>query len=87
MPIFKKELQASETTVVVGSGSFPLSAKNQHDSLVVYYEETNQDERETLKFYCFMTGQDSPAPHLAFLDTVMLNNGNFVVHVFWESVE
>ena len=87
MPIFEKELRSSETTIVVGRGSYPLSAKNQHDKLVVYYEETNREEQETLTFYCFMTGQDSPAPHLTFLDTVMLNNGNFVVHVFWEFVE
>ncbi len=85
MPIFKKELQASETTIVVGRGSYPLSAKNQHDRLVIYYEETNRSEKETLKFYYFMTGQDYHTPYLNFLDTVMLNNGNFVIHVFWES--
>ena len=87
MPIFKKELQASETIVLVGRGSYPLSAKNQHDKLVVYYEETNQHEQETLKFCYFLTGQNSRIAHLNFLDTVMLNDGNFVVHVFWESLE
>ena len=87
MPIFKKELQLSETTIMVGRGSYPLSAKNQHDSLVVYYEETNRDEQEALKFHYFMTGQDYRAPYLNVLDTVMLNDGNFVVHVFWESVD
>ena len=87
MPIFKKELQLSETTIMVGRGSYPLSAKNQHGRLVVYYEETNRNEQETLKFYYFMTGQDYRAPYLNFLDTVMLNDGNFVVHVFWESID
>ena len=86
MRIFKHTLESSDSVLTVGWGSQLLSVKNQKGRAVLYYIESFSQRKQQIRIKIFLTGEELPEI-MHFLDTVMLNNGDFVVHVFWEPAE
>ena len=88
MRIFKHILESSDSILSIGWKSRILTAKNQRDQIVVYYAESFSQRKQQIRIKTFLTGEELPdISNMHFLDTVLLNDDSFVVHVFWEFVE
>lgn len=88
MCIFKHTLESSDSILSIGWKSRILTAKNQRDQIVVYYAESFSQRKRQIRIKTFLTGEELPdISNMHFLDTVLLNDDSFVVHVFWESIE
>ena len=88
MRIFKHTLESSDSILSIGWKSRILTAKNQRDQIVVYYAESFSQRKQQIRIKTFLTGEELPdISNMHFLDTVLLNDDSFVVHVFWEFVE
>ena len=84
MRIFKHILESSDSVFTIGWKSRVLSAKNQRDQIVVYYAESFSQRKQQIRVRIVTTGQEMPEMH--FLNTVLLNDDSYAVHVFWEEV-
>ena len=88
MRIHKHILEASDSVLTVGWKSRLLSVKNQKGRDVLYYAESFSQRKQQMRIRIFATGEELPEiSNMHFLDTVMLNNGDSVLHVFWEPIE
>lgn len=82
-------IQKYEIPIVGGNSiSIPengrvLSVKNQNEHLVVYVDVDENSRKVEWKFDVVMTGQSSPTTKNQFIDTVIMEKGLFVVHVFF----
>lgn len=82
--VFKYQLKIqAEQEIELPSHSRVLSVKNQRNSIVLY-AEVREDIKETKKIKVFLvcTGDKVPSDATLFLDTVLLNNGIYVLHVY-----
>lgn len=82
--VFKYQLKIqAEQEIELPSHSRILSVKNQRNSIVLY-AEVREDIKETKKIKVFLvcTGDKVPLDATLFLDTVLLNNGIYVLHVY-----
>ena len=84
MRIFKHVIESSDSVLTIGWRSRVLSAKNQKGKIVVYYVESFSQRKQQIRIRAVATGQEMPEMH--FLNTVLLNDDSYVVHVFWEEV-
>lgn len=64
-----------------------LSAKNQNNRLVVYVDVDENSRVVEWKIDVLLTGQLSPSKNSQFIDTVLLDNDTFVVHVYFSGKE
>lgn len=58
------------------------SAREQRGLIVVYAECNNDDPKQIVCFYVAMTGEEIKANNMHFIDTVFLNDGDLVMHVY-----
>ena len=82
--VFKYQLKIQAVQEIeLPSHSRVLSVKNQRNSIVLY-AEVREDIKETKKIKVFLvcTGGKVPSDATLFLDTVLLNNGIYVLHVY-----
>ena len=82
--VFKYQLKIQEEQEIeLPSHSRVLSVKNQRNSIVLY-AEVRKDIKETNKIKVFLvcTGDKVPSDATLFLDTILLNDGNYVLHVY-----
>ena len=87
MRIFKHIVESSDSVLTVGWESRILTAKKQRDQIVVYYAESFSQSKQQIRIKTFLTGEALPEiSNMHFLDTILMNDGYFVVHVFWKSV-
>ena len=87
MRIFKHVIESSDSVLTIGWRSRVLSAKNQRGKIVVYYAESFSQRKQQIRIKTFLTGEELPEiSNMHFLDTILLNDDSFVVHVFWEEV-
>jgi hypothetical protein len=84
--IYKYELQP-EIEIDLPTNSEVLSVANQNEDIFMWVAVTENKAIKKRKFVVFPTGKifDSERK-LKFIGTVLLNNGNFVFHVFEEIV-
>lgn len=71
----------------VPAGGKVLSAAQQGDDINLWILVNPEANKETRRFRVFPTGidiEESPESELRFIQTVMLNGGNLVFHVFEE---
>lgn len=61
-----------------------LSAKPQHSDVVIYALTESGCPSETIQIHIIMTGGMILFAEFEFLDTVMLEGDNYVLHVFWK---
>jgi len=85
--IYKYELSMGENKLKFPHGSIILSAKEQYNKVVIYLmvdTELKNKAQVTRNIYCTTTGTEIHDYDIFFtyIDTVMLNSGSFVVHVF-----
>ena len=85
MRIFKRTLESEDSILSIGWKSRILTAKNQRDQIVVYYAESFSQRKQQVRIRVVATGQEMPEMH--FLNTVLLNDDSYAVHVFWENVD
>lgn len=66
------------------SGAKVLSAVNQRNRLCVYAEVDHSRQKNMRTFACVETGGPLPKPagRWQFIDTVLLDDGAFVLHVY-----
>ena len=88
MRIFKHILESSDSVFTIGWKSRLLTVKNQRGKIVVYYAESFSQRKQQIRIKTFLTGEELPEISTAyFIDTVLLNDNSYGVHVFWESVD
>jgi len=84
--IYKSILTPGHNTILVPIGSELLSVKNQSGNISVWYLCELSNAHERLQLYVGVTGSYLPDlsihGELNFIDTVLLDNDTFVVHVF-----
>lgn len=84
--IYKYELESLSTTLNLPLGSKVLSVKNQRNRVVLYVEVDGDSEESMLlekrTFIGVLTGGVVPNIQLQFIDTVLLHNDSFVLHVY-----
>lgn len=82
--VFKYQLKIqTEQEIELPLHSRVLSVKNQRNSIVLY-AEVREDIKETKKIKVFLvcTGDRVPSEATLFLDTILLNDGIYVLHVY-----
>ena len=67
--------------VVVGINAKILTAKKQDNQVVVYIDTNPKEQQKTILLFPVLTGQESQG---TYIDTVMLDKGTLVVHVFYK---
>ena len=85
MLIHKLQLNAVtyEQTRVISTDAKILSIKIQYGEPVVYYATKDPAVKTEKRFYAVMTGA-ATKPEAEFIDTLIFDDGDFVVHFFVE---
>lgn len=84
LKIFKYKLEiVPRQTIEVTEGAEILSVHPQNDGLYVWAEVSTELPTEKREIIIITTGEDvNPCEGKRFLGTVLLANGNYVIHVF-----
>lgn len=82
--IFKYSLRATYTTLRVPQGAEVLTvqAQNNIPTVWVIFDDEPETLTEEMTFRLVPTGSEFQLERSVFCDTVQLNNGNLVLHVF-----
>lgn len=90
MQILKYFLSADPTgncKLLLPKSAFILSVQNQKERLVLWASwEPDEEEAEVRHFSILTTGQHVPRWQRKFLGTVQFQSGDYVVHVFEETL-
>lgn len=83
--VYKYQISTNHSDIVkieVPKGSVFLNVKNQKDKLVAYFQCPDTELTESIGFVSFYTGiylADNPKK---YIDTVLFDEGNYVLHVY-----
>ena len=80
LPVYATLSEAHE--IEVQKDSVFLKAVNQKDNLALYFEVDINKESETLSFMCLHTGDSKPANPSNYVDTILFNSGEYVLHIY-----
>ena len=79
--IHKYPLRVGRNEVELPWGAKILSVANQRENIAMWAEVNDTHEKVSRLFHVVLTGASAPAP-ARYIGTVMLDGGNFVVHVY-----
>lgn len=83
--IYKHRLKGlEEELIILPKGAEILSVNNQFEHLVIWVLfDTNERDDELRKIVTYRTGQEiTDSENLNFIDTVLFDQGNLVIHIF-----
>ena len=85
--IYKYDLIMGDNKLKLPEGSIIIGAKSQYNNIVIYIlvePRVDLNDCITRKICCMTTGtniEDYSTDNYTFIDTIMLNDGSYVVHV------
>lgn len=80
--VHKYAVKTAQNTVKMPRGAIILSAKNQNEELVLYAQVDTDAQMVDRRICCLATGEPMHSSLMTFIDTVLLENDQFVCHVF-----